>query len=323
MIINDFNIFSGEPINPPEILWEKEDRYALIAFLLLSVDRKINIDELKKFNSFMDIPENYQLNDNEENESNKKLLKLCSVRDTIINEGNSFLDKISDDEDRYDLIVDEVDKVIYGDEKCEICNGYALLGKNSKYTKLPGAVYWLFDYVKLVDDIKSHSPEETHTYSKDKKRLLKHLAHKWSIDYSILSSLETSVEALEAINQKRRKTQVNDMPYRKAIIIIAELDVEEKAIWKELNKLNIAKNRLLSAYVTNNNAIADCIENLGGNPKRLRIRSEDEPIDEDDEDEEETLTDKIGDVIVEGIHKIGDIISAPFDWLTEKIMDRW
>ena len=322
MITNDFNIFSGEEINPPEIIWEKEDRYALIAFLLLSIDRKLNDDELKKLNSFMGIPENYLSYNEEEDEANKKLLKLCSIRDTIIREGNLFLDEIDDDEDRYDFIVDEVDNIINGDEKCEIGNGYALLGKNSKYTKLLGAAYWLFDYVKLVDDIKSNSDEETHTYSKNKKRLLKHIAHKWNIDYSILTILETSVEALDAINQKRTKTEINDMPYREALIIIAELDAEEKTVWKELNKLHIAKDRSLSAYVTNKNAIADCIEKLGGNPQRIRIRSEDEPVEDEDDDEEETITDKIGDAIVEGIYKIGDIISAPFEWLTDKIMDR-
>ena len=41
-----------------------------------------------------------------------------------------------------------------------------------------------------------------------------------------------------------------------------------------------------------------------------------------DDDEEETLADKIGDRIVEGIYKVGDIICAPFEWMTEKIIDR-
>jgi hypothetical protein len=40
------------------------------------------------------------------------------------------------------------------------------------------------------------------------------------------------------------------------------------------------------------------------------------------EEEEESLTDKIGDTIVEGIHKVGAIICAPFEWMTDKIIER-
>jgi len=42
----------------------------------------------------------------------------------------------------------------------------------------------------------------------------------------------------------------------------------------------------------------------------------------DEDDEEETFVDRLGDSIVDGIHKIGDLICAPFDWMTSKIIDR-
>jgi hypothetical protein len=34
---------------------------------------------------------------------------------------------------------------------------------------------------------------------------------------------------------------------------------------------------------------------------------------------EETLSDKIGDGIVDGIQTVTDIICAPFEWLTDKL----
>jgi len=85
--------------------------------------------------------------------------------------------------------------------------------------------------------------------------------------------------------------------------------------------LNIAKDRATSAYVTHTNAIADAIASLGGEPTWVRIRDEDEPYEEEEEEEEESLSDRIGDGIVEGIHKVADIICAPFDWMTGNLID--
>ena len=40
-----------------------------------------------------------------------------------------------------------------------------------------------------------------------------------------------------------------------------------------------------------------------------------------DREEEESLSDKIGDCIVEGIHTVTDIICAPFEWMTDKLIE--
>ena len=320
MIINDFNILTGEPIDPPVIIWEKNDRYAIIAFLLLFVDRNMYSDDLIKLNTFMGITNTEIKND--DNALNEKLANHHLSRDTIIREGVKFLENIDQDEDRYDCIMEEIDNVIYGNDKCKIGNGYAMLGKNSKSIKLPDAAYWLFEYVRLVDDILPEALLNTNTYSKNKKRLLKHLVYKWEIDKSILPILEASVETFEEIKRKHDEIQNSDISYREATNIISELNAKEKTVWQELNKLYIAKERSVSEYVTNTNAIADCIEALGGNPHRVRIKGEDEPEEDDDADVEETLTDKIGDRIVEGIQKVTAFICAPFDWLTDKLIDR-
>ena len=52
----------------------------------------------------------------------------------------------------------------------------------------------------------------------------------------------------------------------------------------------------------------------------MRLRDFDFPEDEPEGYGEESLTDKIGDCIVEGIHKVADIICAPFEWLTDKLI---
>jgi len=36
----------------------------------------------------------------------------------------------------------------------------------------------------------------------------------------------------------------------------------------------------------------------------------------------ESLSDKIGGAIEEGVHKVTDIICAPFEWMTDKIIER-
>jgi hypothetical protein len=310
MILNEMNIFTGETVNPPRIIWEKDERYAIIAFLLMSIDERMNAESLKKLNAFMGIPGEEAKSGTDE--ASDKFTELRTARDMIIREGNSFLEKIEQDESRYDCVMDEVDCVLDGNERCGIGNGYAQLGRTVKHSNLSGGAYWLFDYLNLV--------VFDSDYSGNKKRLLKHLARKWDIDKSVLPMLETSAKSLEEIRGKRVEIKESDMPYREAAAKIAELDSLEKAVSKELNTLDIAKDRATSAYVTSMNAIADSIEALGGTGAyRCRIRDEDEPVDDDDE--EESLSDKIGDCIEEGIHKVADIICAPFEWMTDKLIE--
>jgi len=152
-------------------------------------------------------------------------------------------------------------------------------------------------------------------------RLLKHLARKWDIDKSVLTILATSAESLNEIGWKRSEIQNSKMPYNEAVSALAELDDREKSVWEELGKLNIEKNHIDSltkmAYISGNmvtssffllNYLNKC---LTGNNLTMD--------EEEDEPKEYTLSDKIGDSIVGGIMKVGEIICAPFDWMTEKI----
>ena len=310
MIEQDFDIFSGERIDPPKIVWEEGDRYAIIAFLLLSIDKEMGDEDVKKLSGFMGIAETQT-----EGDANDGLTETGKARDMIIRKGNAFLENLDADEDRYDSVMDELDRVIGGNDKCGIGDGYATLGKTVKYKNLDGAAYWLFDYLKLAVFDES--------YGGNKKRFLKHLARKWDIDKSVLSMLESSAKWLDETSQKRVEIRDSDMPHREAVAILAELDAGEKTVWKELNKLHIAKDRSVSAYVTGRNRMIDGMEALTGvRPFECGIRDEDDPAEEEDDYEEESFSDKIGDGIVEGIHKVADLICAPFDWMTDKIMAR-
>ena len=309
MHLRDFDLFAGEKIDPPEIIWENSDRYALIAFLLLSVDGKMNDENLKKFDAFTDLSTaKAKNNDGEEDEN----AALPAVRDLIIHEGGIFLDSLEQDESYCDYVLDEIDRIIDGNEKCNIGNGYASWGRTTKHKELPGAAYILFDYVKLLDS--------GNGYSKNQKRIIKHLAQKWDVDKSVLTVLKDSAKTLDEICKKRHEIENSDMPHREAVSALSGLNAEEKAAWKKLNDLNIAKDRATSAYVTHTNAVADAIARLGGEPTWVRIRDENEPYEEEEE-EEESLSDRIGDGIVEGIHKVGDLICAPFEWMTDKLIE--
>jgi len=309
MHLTNHDIFTGEEINPPKIIWEKNDRYVIIAYLLLSVDGRMGDESLKKLDTFMDAGQTKARNDWEEDEHTA----LHAVRDAIIHEGGIFLDSLERDESYCDYVLEEIDRVIDGNKKCNIGDGYMTWGKSTQHKDLPGGAYILFDYIRLQDSGDG--------YGRNQKRIIKHLAQKWDVDRSVLTALEDHAKALSEICKKRHEIENSNMPRHEAESALSGLDAEEKAVWKKLNELNIAKDRATSAYVTHANAVADAIASLGGEPTWVRIRGEDEPEDEDEdeEEEEESLTDKIGDCIVDGIQTVTDIICAPFEWMTDKL----
>jgi len=309
MHLRDFDLLTGKEINPPEIIWEKDDRYAIIAFLLLSVDGSMSDENKKKFDAFMDA-DRVDVKNSIDGEDNNHAA-LTAAKDAIIRESNAFFDSLDRDESYCDYVLDEIDCIIDGKEKCGIGGGYMTWGRSGIHKDLPGGAYMLFDYIKLQDF--------DNGYSKNQKRIIKRLAQKWDVDKSVLTAIEDHAKTLYKIFKKRHETENSDMPHREAVSALSALEAEEKAVWKKLNDLNIAKNRAASAYVTNMNTIADVIDSLGGESTRLRLRYEDEP-ESNEEEKEESLSDKIGDCIVDGIYKVGDLLCAPFEWMTDKLM---
>jgi hypothetical protein len=102
----------------------------------------------------------------------------------------------------------------------------------------------------------------------------------------VYALLSLNVVSLNEIRRKRAEIQNSDMPYREAVSALADLDAQEKLFLFELNKLHTS--------------ISD---------------------EENDTSVEPIIWDKIGDGFENGVEKVADLICAPFNWMTEKLMD--
>ena len=271
--------------NPPQIIWEGDERYAIVAFLLLSIEGKMSDDKLEKLNAFMGISQLEANSSNPDWDDDKLLDKLRTIRDTIIREGNVFLDSLERDESYGDYVMDEIDRIIEG------------MVVGSFHDEKQRGV--LFSYFRLAYSDSG--------YSKNQKRLLRRLAQKWNVDKSALAVLENSAKSLNEVDEKRSNIQNSDMPHREAVSTLAKLEAKEKTVWEELGELNIPKELSLFGLEINHYYINKLRAGLG--------------LEEEDFDEEDSLSNRIGDCIAEGIYKVGDIICAPFEWMTEKIIE--
>jgi hypothetical protein len=296
--------FKGEIYEPPEIHWDEEDKYAIIAFLLLSIDKKADKDGMVRMDDLFGLNETAPepKEDGEPNEKKKKQ----ETRDTVVRECEKFLDIVSGSE-RYDIIQDEIDKFIEGKDgdnvQCTIGGSYGTFGYNNIFqaarksfgvdqNRLDGGNYRLWNLVKLV--------ASDADYQGNKRRLLKHLARKWDIDGSVLPALEDAAKTLSAISRERRELTESDKPFREAANRLAELETREKEVWKALYALGIREDRDTSA-------MAESLQRLGVTAESL------------EEDEEPGIGDKLADGICSGIEKVTDILCAPFEWMTDKL----
>jgi hypothetical protein len=316
MYLEKTHLFSGITYETPKIYWEEEDKYAIIAFLLLSIDKnagkdgKVRLDDLFGLNETVPEPEGEE--GSEDNGKNEKQ----AARDAIVRECEKFLNALHDDE-RYDTIQDEIDKFIEGEDaynlKCAIGDSYGTFGATRN--KLEGAAYHLWDLVKLV-------VFDT-DYQGNKKRLLKHLARKWDIGRSLLPALEEAAQALTSITQERRDLVESDKSFREVNVRLIELTAREKETWEKLNKLGVYEDRTVSSIGESWRGMANAASSMAGllNPD-FKVNLEEEGL-EDDEDEEEDepgLGDKITDGICSGIEKVTDVLCAPLEWMTDKLM---
>jgi len=298
MIFDDYENVSDETISKPEgTVWEIDARYALIAFLLMSIDKKPDSARMRKLDAFMGIRTGENIDNTEEND------KLKSLRKSVICECTGFLDGLERDDTYCDCIMDEINNIIEGDEDCNIGEGYSMGWLTAKPCELPGGPHFIFDYLKMIIIEGACSDNQ--------KRILKHLARKWKIDKSVLFILENGALSLVKINQQRFAIENSDLSYREAKSVLSNLKKEEQEVWNKLSELGISNERAID---TEN-------YNIGKN-----LVSSFMPSAKNEDDEESNYTrsavDDVGDVIVEGIYKIGDFICAPFEWMTEKIIQR-
>jgi hypothetical protein len=239
MYLDTINLFSGKTYDTPKINWDEEDKHAIIAFLLLSIDKKTDEEGKVRLDDLFGLNETAPESAGEETDKTNEKRK---AKDAIIKECEKFLAGLEDHE-RYDAIQDAIDKFIEGQDsrnlKCVIGDSYGTFG--GKQNKLEGTPYRLWDLAKLV--------VFDADYQGNKRRLLKHLARKWDIEGSVLPALEGAAKTLPAIAQEQRNLVESDKPFREVKALLAGLEEREKETWKQLEKLGVYEDRKVSAYV--------------------------------------------------------------------------
>jgi hypothetical protein len=318
MHVEEMSIMTGETYEKPVINWDEEDKYAIIAFLLLSLDKKAGKDGMVRFDDLFGLNDTTPEN-NEGGAEDTGAKEKREARDAIVRECERFLDGLDglDAAERYDAVVDEIDRFIQGEDarfsKCAIGGSYRTFGggRNGKLDGNAHRLLWLVQLVIADAD-----------YNGGKRRLLKHLARKWDIEPSALPVLESAAKLLPEIGKKRAELSESDLPHREVVAKLAELDAEEREIRKQLKSLGIAETLAESAYIANHFGIINCMRALNGDePVRPDINEIEEMADDEEDDEEPSIYDKIGDALEEGIQKVGDLLCAPFEWMTGKLID--
>ena len=106
------------------------------------------------------------------------------------------------------------------------------------------------------------------------------------------------------------------------LVKLAELDTEEKELWKQLKSHGVAETLAASAYIASRFGVINAFRALNGeDPIRPDINElEANAAKEEENYKEPDLSDKIGDAIVDGIQTVTEGICAPFEWMTEKLM---
>jgi hypothetical protein len=317
MYVEERHLFSGKVYDKPKIHWNEEEKYAIIAFLLMSVDKKAGEDGKVRLDDLFGLDETAVATEGEEDGGATEKRK---ARDAVVRECEKFLENLRDDE-RYDVIQDEIDRFIEGEDghnlQCAIGGSYRTFSTFGGQNRLDGGNYRLWDLVKLAvfDD----------DYEGNKKRLLKHLARKWNLDGTVLPALEDAAKTLTAVARERRELAESDRPFREVKSLLLELETREQEAWKKLEKLGVDKNRDISAIGEAWRGITNNALKLAGlwNPDFTADLDDEDGEDGEDEDEEEYeepgIGDKIADGICTGIEKVTDIICAPFEWMTDKL----
>lgn len=311
MYLQEKSIFGDEIFDRPVINWEEQEKYAIIAFLLLSLDKKADHEGKVRFDDLFGLNETGHEEGEEENtEAGAKQ----EARDAIIRECERFLDSL-DENERYDAIADEIDRFIEGDNSrysvCNIGGSYGTWG-SANSGKLSGGINALWNMVRFAISGAD--------YSASQKRLLKHLARKWDVEASMFPVLENAAKRFPEIARKRKELSESNLPHNEVLAILAGLDTEEAELWKHLKRhgvfadgTSVGDAQLLN--LINLNRVLEGQEAISDINELETIAAK-----EKEEYREPTMSDRVGDAIVDGIYKVGDIICAPFEWMTDKLM---
>jgi hypothetical protein len=259
MYFNDENDEEGGSPQKPVINWDEDEKYAIIAFLLKSVDKNADEDGLARFDGW------FGLNGNEAAKTDK-YGELVKAQNTVISECENFLATL-DSDDRYDRIVEEIDRFIEGgnfyDSTCVIGSSYdsyknfggLLSGNAALMAGVAGVMIGLARGISSDNDKAVNNPRLVGTaeillrflefviddadYDGNKRRLLKHITRKWNLEDTVFSGVENGVKELSLINEEREKAKASSRPYSDVVEILADLDTREKAVWELLEEFDI------------------------------------------------------------------------------------
>jgi hypothetical protein len=209
MFAEDCNFMTCGPRGNAKISCEEEEKYAVIGYLLMSIDKKPDPDRIVRLDDLFGLSDDGDTDDHED-EDNVTAGEWQDAKEAVINRCDEFLAGI-DPTDRYDIVTDEIDRFIYSDDSLFYPSG-----------EFPGGTGLLWALVgTVIDDT---------DYNGNKRRLLKHIARKLEIDTSVLPKLENAVRNLRSIEKEREELKSSDKPYREVTEALSLLEKREKEL---------------------------------------------------------------------------------------------
>ncbi len=129
-----------------------------------------------------------------------------SYKESIIEDYNKQLESQIDDEDYYDVIVEGVDKVL-------VSRGY--------YDGVsPRLLLWNLLVVAFADN----------DYSKEERRLIKHIVRKSEIEKDVFLEMEELMKANVALDKEIQTLNDSDKPYKEIRPLVEELEERKQVI---------------------------------------------------------------------------------------------
>jgi hypothetical protein len=238
----------------------EEGKQAAVLWLLLSIDKKLDPEKSYRLDDLFGLsqsePEDEEDEEDEEGRETREERRKAKAK--VIEALNRFLDTLDglDANERYDAVIEEIDKFAEDMD-----------------------VSFLWSLVRLV----CHDDD----YTGNKRRALRHLCRKLSLENAVLPALENAAKALSSVKKEREDLAASDRPYREVAAELAALDRKEKETLDSLEELGV---------VTPEN-------------------------DESGEVScgEDTIVDKLGDAAVEIIRGVTDGIEGILDGFTSAV----
>jgi hypothetical protein len=168
------------------------------AYFFLSLDRPISEADIKKIDELGSNVEGYS-----------------GIKKSIFNECEKILSRSLDDNDRFDVIMEEILKT-----------------GNASFVDLPKEAgqkrcLWILVNLALYDGM----------YSENEKKIIRSLMRKWEIDKSILIEMEDSAETLVEVDKNRSWIKTTNYPYDYVDSVVKEMDKNQHELTNNISLL--------------------------------------------------------------------------------------